>query len=426
MRNLPEFGEVPGVAFARQSDINFIFRQDQEISWMDSIQAKVAVSLILLVFLAIPGFFLMLQNASLILYYLVYPAMSALGLYLIYRGKKQWGSAVVTLSVYGVVAWMASLVGIATISKLNWWIISLLPWVMFEKHQRMGLITVSLIPIIFSFYAPYIPETASSLLPAEREFLRQILRISVALGAFSCLFFLRQAYYELKDRRRLENEFFSNTLNSIPLPIIIKDGITLDFLFFNTAAQLTYDLNPVAQNSNRSIFSESSAASISRLDQEVLRSITYHIEPDENLVHQSGLHWHFRTYRIPFQLHSNGRRLLISISEDLRALKLMTRRAEERNEILGLIFRLSSPLIVRFDRKTKTISVVNPSETMESWQAIKEGVTEYLERYLLQKGESLTRSTDIHRFTLQNRRFDFYHALDENGAIIQGMVMEFP
>ena len=239
-------------------------------AWHDTIQAKVGFSLLLLVFLAIPAFLLMVQNRVLLFYYLIYPLTASAGIYLRYRGRDYLSSIIIVLSVDGVVVWLASLTGFTPHSPLTWWILALLPWVMFSEQQRFGLTLMCALPLGLSFAIPYFPPVQSPLLPAEQEFIRQILRISVALGAFSCIYYLRKHYLESEKLRVLENEFYSNTLNAIPLPIIIKDGITLDYIFFNKAAQLTYDLRPAAPNSNSTTFSESCAALVSRLDQEVL------------------------------------------------------------------------------------------------------------------------------------------------------------
>jgi hypothetical protein len=401
------------------SGANLFLRRRRMPSWHDSIQAKVGFSLLLLVFLAIPAFLMMVQNKYLMFYYLIYPAAAATGLYLRSRGRDYASSFIIVLSVYGVVLWMASLVGFSRVTRLNWWVIALLPWVMFSERQRIGLWLTATLPILFSFLIPYLPTTVSPLLPAEQEFIKQILRISVALGAFSCVYYLRQHYLESERLRVLENEFYSNTLNAIPLPIIIKDGITLDYVFFNQAAQLTYDLKPAQQNSNATTFSESSAAMVSRLDQEVLRSVAYHIEPDENLVHQTGLHWHFRTYRIPLELKSSGRRLLIAVSEDLRALNLVMRKAQENKEMLGQILHLISPLLVRYSFVTERLTLLNPPESPNA----ADEVWTYLEYYLA-RTSATERLLATHRFQLSGRIFLLYYGPLPDSPDLGGLVVE--
>ncbi len=405
------------------SGANLFLRRRQAASWIDNLQAKVGFSLLLLVFLAIPAFLLMVQNKYLVIYYLVYPAAASLGLYLRYRGQEYLGSVITVLSVYAVVVWMASLIGFSQVEILNWWILALLPWVMFTEKQRVGLWITSALPLVFSFFVPLMPAPESPLLPAEQDFIRQILRISVALGAFSCIYFLRQYYFDSERLRILENEFHSNTLNAIPLPIIIKDGITLDYIFFNQAAQLTYDLNPKTHNSNTTTFSESCAATVSRLDQEVLRSVTYHIEPDENLVHQTGLHWHFRTYRIPLELKSSGRRLLVTVSEDLRALNLVMRKAQENKEMIGQVFHLLSPLFIHFASGIEKVTIANPTEWLVPWQGLELEIINYLEYYLPRHPVSGGETRGAHRFPLAGRSFDLYcgqlpHSSDVFGLVI--------
>jgi hypothetical protein len=405
------------------SGANVFLRRRQTASWLDNPQAKVGFSLLLLVFLAIPAFLLMVQNKYLAIYYLVYPASASLGLYLRYRGKEYLGSIITVLSVYAVVVWMAVLVGFSQVERLNWWIIALLPWVMFTDKQRVGLWLTSALPLVFSFFLPLLQSPETPLLPAEQEFIRQILRISVALGAFSCIYFLRRHHFDSERLRVLENEFYSNTLNAIPLPIIIKDGITLDYIFFNQAAQLTYDLNPKTQNSNTTTFSESCAATVSRLDQEVLRSVTYHIEPDENLVHQTGLHWHFRTYRIPLELKSSGRRLLVTVSEDLRALNLVMRKAQENKEMIGQVFHLLSPLFIHFASGIEKVTIANPAEWLVQWEGLELEIIGYLEYYLPRHPVASDAPVGAHRFPLAGRRFDLYcgqlpHSKDLFGLVI--------
>lgn len=413
----------PSWQSGRNSGANLFLRARRVSSWFDSIQAKVGVSLLLLVVLAVPAFLLMVQNRYLIFYYLFYPFAAALGLYLRSRGKNYLSSFVLVFSVYGIVLWMGSLVGYGSVTRLVWWILALLPWVMFSDRQRTGLYLTSAFPVLFSFAIPFMPQTVSPLLPAEQDFIRQILRISVALGAFSCVYYLRQYFLDSERLRVLENEFYSNTMNAIPMPIIIKDGITLDYIFFNQAAQLTYDLKPQSQNSNTTTFSESCAASVSRLDQEVLRSVSYHIEPDENLVHQTGLHWHFRTYRIPLELKSSGRRLLINISEDLRALNLAMRKADENKGMLKQVFHLLSPLLLHFATGIEKVTIANPPETMVGWQNLEESLVSYLEYYLPRNPVGENRDTAVHRFSVTGGTFDLYYGRLPESNDIFGIVI---
>jgi PAS domain-containing protein len=377
-------------------------------AWHDKVEARVSIALLLLVFLAIPTFLLLIQNSIFILYYLVYPPLCAAGIYLMSRGKAYLGSIVVVFSVYLVVAFMSWLIGFGQVHQLKWWIIALLPWVMFSESRRLTIIVMTLIPVFFSLVLRYLPNWESPLLPAERVFIRHILSMSVALGGFSALYFMRRQYFATERLRRLENEFYSNTLDSIPLPIIIKDGITLEYVFFNSAAQLTYDLRPDVRNSNVTTFSETSATAVSRLDQEVLRSVTYHIEPDENLVHTTGIHWHFRTYRIPLELESSGRRLLITISEDLRALNLAIRRAEETRELTARVFNALSPLVARYDIKARRVTVLNPPEWLHAWTQLESDMKAYLEFNLAAKNFTEPGFRRSEQFVLAGRNFELY------------------
>lgn len=349
--------------------------------WFDSVAARVSMSLLLLVLLAIPTFLLLVHDPGLILWYLFYPVGASVSLYLRSKGNNYSASVLIVISVYGVFAWMSWLVGFDKITELMWWIVALLPWVMFEEKQRITPTVLSLLPIIFSFTSRFLPRGQSPLFPAEQEFVRQILGISVALGAFSCIYFLRHQYLRTETMRVLENEFYSNTLNSIPLPIIIKDGITLEYIFYNEAAQLTYDLRTGHRHSNTTTFSEACAAAVSRLDHEALRSVTFHLEGDENLVHQTGLHWHFRTYRIPLEIQSSGRRLLITISEDLRAINVLLQQAEETRSLTEKISHLLSPLVVRYDRLSQKVVVVTPAEWPSPFKNIHSDIKTYLEFY---------------------------------------------
>lgn len=405
------------------SGANLFLRSRLVPQWFDSMQAKVGFSLLLLVFLAIPAFLLMVQNRYLLLYYFIYPVSASAGLYLHARGRTYLGSLVLVLSVYGVVVWMASLIGYARVTQLNWWIIALLPWVMFTERQRLGLYATSALPVLFSFAIPYLPPTESPLLPAEQDFIKQILRVSVALGAFSCIYYLRRFYLDSERLRVLENEFYSNTLNAIPLPIIIKDGITLDYIFFNQAAQLTYDLKPHSPNSNTTTFSESCAAAVSRLDQEVLRSVTYHIEPDENLVHQTGLHWHFRTYRIPLELSSSGRRLLITVSEDLRALNLVMRKAQENKELIAQVFHLLSPLFIHFASGIEKVTIANPAEQLSAWEGVEKELLAYLEFYLPRNPIPEGKHSLTHRFSVSGKDYDLYYGRLPQARDVFGIVV---
>ena len=403
---------------------NLFLQRRHAPSWLDSIQAKVGFSLFLLVFLAIPAFLLMVQNKYLVLYYLIHPAIVSFGIYLLYRGKQYIGSLVIVLSVYAVFVWMASLVGFSQLTPLNWWIIALLPWVMFTEKQRAGLWFTTALPVVFSFALPYMPAGDSRLLPAEQDFIRQILRISVALGAFCCIYFLRSLYYQSERLRLQENEFYSNTLNAIPLPIIIKDGITLDYVFFNQAAQLTYDLNPKVKNNNTTTFSESCATTVSRLDQEVLRSVTYHIEPDENLVHQTGLHWHFRTYRVPLELKSSGRRLLICVSEDLRAIDHVLQKAQKNHEMLSHVYHVLSPLLFRFELGSNRLSYISPESHPQAEEEIPEELCRYLEYHLPRHHTQASEKPGYHHFSLGERAYDLFYGYLSGGQELTCIVIE--
>lgn len=408
---------MPGTA-------KFLLSTRSKRLWMDSIQVKVGWSLLLLVILAIPTFLILVHNRTLIFYFLIYPPTVAFGLYLRYRGYEYLSSFVIVLAIYGVVAWLAWLAGFDRVTNLSFWIIALLPWVMFTRAQRTGLALLTLLPVLFSFIVQYLPLYDTPLLPAERDFILQILRISVAVGAFSCVYFLREEYHEAERLRILENEFYRNTLNAMPLPIIIKDGITLDYVFFNQAAQLTYDLRPGAPNTNVTTFSESCAAAVSRLDREVMRSVAYHIEPDENLVHQTGLHWHFRTYRIPLELRSSGRRLLINVSEDLRALDHVMRKTQNDNEVLDHLYRLIAPVLFRFDISSEKIALIEPGKTERATEALSEELAKYLTYYLSHNHATATSNTGYHRFPLGNRVFDLFFAYSIGTDELTGVVIE--
>ncbi len=402
----------------------FLLSKRAERQWTDAIEVKVGFSLLLLVILAIPTFLLLVQNSILILYYLIYPPVPAFGLYLRYRGYAYLSSFLIVLSVYTVVSWMAWLAGFDRVSLLSWWIIALLPWVMFSQKQRAGLAILTILPLAFSFIVPYLPYYESPLLPAERDFILQILRISVGLIAFSCVYFLREKLHESERLRVLENEFYHDSLHAIPLPIIIKDGITLDFIFFNQAAQLTYDLKPGIANSNATTFSPSCAAAVSKLDQEVLRSVTYHIEADENLVHQTGLHWHFRTYRIPLELRSSRRRLLINVSEDLRAIDHVLRKAQKNGEILDHVYHLISPVLFRLDIPTEKITFVQPETLSNPALQLSAELENYLQYYLSRNHNHAAAAPGYHNFTLGNRSFDLFFAYLNTGSALMGVLTE--
>jgi hypothetical protein len=365
--------------------------------WFETVPARVSFSQLLLVFLAIPTFLLLVHDSRLLLYYAIYPVTTLFSLYLRYRGKEYLSSLVMICSVYGVVLWLCWLIGFSQVHELQLWIIALLPWVIFSDKYRLTIVILSLLPVIFSLLMKYLPELSSPLFPAERGFVSQMLDFSVALGALSCVYYLRQQATTNEQKRLLENEFYANTLNSIPLPIIIKDGITLDYILYNRAAAMTFDLKPDCRHSNQTTFSEACAAAVSRLDHEAMRSVSYHIEPDENLVHQTGLTWHFRTYRIPLELKS-GRRLLITVSEDLRAIDLMLRRAEQAHTTLTAIISLLSPMLLRYERKSMKVNVAesNPGE-------IPSDILAYLE-FFFSRNQPQTAGGQ-HTFQLGGQRF---------------------
>jgi hypothetical protein len=380
------------------SDARIFLSEIRSPQWFETVPARVSFSLLLLVFLAIPTFLLLVHDARLLFYYLVYPVAAVFSIYLRYKGRDYLGSLVLVLSVYGVVLWMCWIIGFSQINELELWIIALLPWVMFPEQQRITLGILSLIPVAFSLALRFLPEIPSPLFPAEREFVAQMLKISVAMGAFSCVYYLRQQFTAVEKKRVLENEFYSNTLNNIPLPIIIKDGITLDYVFHNSAAALTFDLKPGYRHSNQTTFSEACAAAVSRLDHDVLRSVTYHIESDENLVHQTGLTWHFRTYRIPLELRSSGRRLLITVSEDLRAIHVLLRKAEETRANLTRLESLVSPLLIRYDRRGQKAHALQSNA-----QQVPSDILAYLEFFFSRTPAQTTGGQ--HSFQLGNQRY---------------------
>jgi len=406
---------------ANYQAIDQILSAQRSLLWSDTLQAKVGFILLLLVFLAIPAFFLMVKNTMLVVYYLAYPALSILGLYVRSRGKEYLANAITVTSVFGIVAWQAWLCDMKFVSPLNWWILTLLPWVMFTDKQRFGLFFYSAIPLVWSFIALHIPLPASPLLPAEREFTREILNLSVGLGAFGCIFFLRRQYLLSEAARKTEAEFYTDTLHAIPLPIIIKDGITLDYLFFNEAARMTYDLNRNRLNTNATTFSASCSAAVSRLDHEVLRSITYHIEANENLVHQTGIHWHFRTYRIPLEGKETGRRLLIAISEDLRALDVVLRQAERNHKSLDAICRLMCPLLFHYDLRENQVRFDEPLP-QDGRIPIDPALVRYVEYYVPRLSEHLP-STTLHRFSVDDGDYLMFHAFAREGQRLSGVIV---
>lgn len=397
------------------SDARVFLAGVREPQWHETVAARVSFSLALLIFLAIPTFLLLVNDTSLLLYYSLYPVLVVFSLYLRYRRYDYWASLIMTLGVYGVVSWLAWLTGLSRVSELELWIVALLPLVLFDNSSRLTTGLLAVLPVGFSFSLGFLPESHSPLLPAERDFIAQMLKISVAMGAFSCVYYLRRQYIAADEKRSLENEFYSHTLNSIPMPIIIKDAITLDYVFYNDAAAMTFDLRPGLRHSNQTTFSESCAATVSRLDYEVLRSITYHIEPDENLVHSTGLTWHFRTYRIPLELKGNGRRLLVTVSEDLRAVNLLLRRAEETQKLLNQVMELSAPLLVRYDhlqRKVHTVEAGSPSSGHGELGA-------YLEFFFSRNPIS---TTGQHIFQLGAQRYLLFYGQGGSGDV-EGMVI---
>ena len=405
-------------------ETRFLLSKRPRHTWTDALQVRVTFALLLLVVLAIPTFFLLVQNTRLIFYYLIYPPFVGLGLYLRYKGYTYLSGFVICLSVYAIVAWLAWLAGFDRVTHLSWWIISLLPWVMFSREQRFGTAIMTLVPVAASLATPYLPPHDSPLIAAEREFVLQILRISVALGAFSCVYFLREKLFEAEELRVLENEFYHDTLHAIPLPIIIKDGITLDFLFFNKAAQLTYDLKPGVVNSNDTTFSDASATAVSRLDKEVLRSVTYHIEADENLVHQTGLHWHFRTYRVPLELKSSGRRLLICVSEDLRAIDHVLQKAQKNHEMLSHVYHVLSPLLFRFELGSNRLSYISPESHPQAEEEIPEELCRYLEYHLPRHHTQASEKPGYHHFSLGERAYDLFYGYLSGGQELTCIVIE--
>ncbi|MBS0618907.1 MAG: hypothetical protein JSR44_12010 [Spirochaetes bacterium] len=405
---------------ANYQAIGHILSAQRSLLWFDTLQAKVGFILLLLVFLAIPAFFLMVKNTMLVVYYLAYPVFSIFGLYLRARGREYLANTVTVTSVFGVVAWLAWLADMKYISPLSWWILTLLPWVMFTDKQRFGLFFYSALPLAWSFIALHVQLPTSPLLPAEREFTREILNLSVGLGAFSCIFFLRRQYLQSEESRQTEADFYTDTLHAIPLPIIIKDGITLDYLFFNEAARMTYDLNRNKLNTNATTFSASCSAAVSRLDHEVLRSITYHIEANENLVHQTGIHWHFRTYRIPLESKDNGRKLLIAISEDLRALDVVLRQAERNHKSLDAICRLMHPILFHYDLRENQLQFDEPLAN-EGRSAIHPALARYVEYYVPRLTQHLPITT-LHRFSVEDGDYIMFHAFVRERQQFSGVI----
>lgn len=384
--------------------------------WHDAVSARVGISLLLLVVLIVPGFLLILQNSRLVLYFLFYPLAAALGLWLIAKGQTYAGSLVLVLSVYGVVTWIAWHIGFGDVNKLKWWIIALLPWVLFNEKNKATILLASALPVGFSFLSFWMPPPPDYLSPGEREFMRQILRSSVALGAFSCIFFLRQAHVNSERQRKLDNEFYLHTFEAIPLPLIIKDSITLEYVFYNQAARLTFDLQDGQLNTNQTTFAESTANAVSRLDFDVLRGAAYHIEQNESFLHTTGINWYFRTYRIPLELKSSGRRLLIMVSEDLHALELTTRKAESEKVKLSRLQRLLQPLQFVYDADTQQLDI-----TEDGRPSTNQGIRDYLTYYLprLAKGAVVS----VHAVMLAGEKYQIFLESAETPNILTGVII---
>jgi len=388
-----------------------MFATSAEERWHSKVHARVGITLVLLVFLAIPTFFIILQKSQLVYYYLLYPAFASLGLWLMARGKSYVGSIVLVLSIYGVVMWLSWHIGILEVNRLKWWIIALLPWVMFDESRRITTFFLSALPVVFSFFTHYLPINHAMLLPAEQDFLRQILRVSVAIGAFSCIYFLRKAYYEAHRTQSVQSEFNTRILDAIPLPLIIKDGITLEYIFFNEAAQLTFDLKKKILNTNHTTFSPETAASITRVDHEVLKTGGYHVKPDETFLHTTGIQWMFRTYRIPVELKASERRLLIFIAEDLLALDLVTRRAAQDRASLDEIRGFLNPVLFHFTPETGALSFpLSENDLRES--AAEKILGEYLEFTLTRL--SAENGNPMQSFSLSGRTYRMFLDQSQN------------
>ncbi|MBV6493130.1 MAG: hypothetical protein LDLANPLL_01145 [Turneriella sp.] len=290
-------------------------RQKNLFAPLDSIAIKVTFALFTLILLAIPSFFFIFKNISLLAYYAVYPLLLTLGLYLRFRKKEYLSGLVTIVGVYAVVFWISILSNIQQTSHLMWWIISLLPWVLFTDRQKVGLVVTALLPIVFSFFIGEINLPKSPLVPAEQDFVRRLLYISVAVGAFACIFFQRQSLSAIEHARAEENDFLVTAFETIPFPILVKDGITLEIISFNSAAKDIFGLSPEKTYSNTDIFTARSAAAVSVLDNETMQSMAYHVEEKEHLESISGMHLYLRSSRIPLILKKSGRRLLFWVFE---------------------------------------------------------------------------------------------------------------
>lgn len=385
----------------------FLLDPTQEDPWFTSVPALVSFVLLSLVILIIPIALLLVHTSWVLLWYAGYPLLIALSLFLRYKKFYYFSSILAIVGVYGILVWLMWLMGFEKATPLMCWVVALLPWVLFDDERTVTAIFLSAFPVAFSFVVHDLPKGERILFPAEQELVKQILNISIALGAFSCIYALRRQYWRLKKRRSIESEFYSTILDSIPLPIIIKDGVTLEYVYFNEAAELTYDLARGSIQSNKTTFAEASATAVSTLDREALRSVSFHLEGEESLVHQTGLVWKFRTYRIPLQIQSSGRRLLVTISEDLRAMQLLMEQAEENRAFTQKMTHLLLPLVLRFDPLTQHLAVLRSLHPRFENNFLRQSVINYIEERFVEQG--IPSAATQHLFQIDGARYIVFY-----------------
>ncbi|MCX7633357.1 MAG: PAS domain-containing protein [Turneriella sp.] len=378
--------------------------------------SRISFVLFILVAAMLPGFLLVIQDRSLFFYYLVYPAAITYSIYLRYRQHTYAANLLLVIAINAVVVWLIWLSNPQRNEPLRLWILSLLPWVIFEEPLSFTLVFCSLVPVIISLLLSTIELKQSPLLPAEQDFVRQMLGISLAVGAFASIYFLRRQFFRAKQDLTLERAFYLYALNTIPLPIIVKDGITLDFVFWNRAAALTFGLPEERRVSNYTLFTDWCAAAISQLDHEVLRGESVHIEPEEHLMDKNGVAWHFRTYRVPLRLPGTGRKLLLSISEDLRAINKLLQHAEEVQKILSGFVALAQPIFVRYGIAGQELEFMH-------WGAAPAATDAEFNRYLVSFFSALQEANGRHRFQIAGQDYLLFYGKTTEKSTIAGIII---
>jgi len=370
-------------------------------------------------------FFALINRFDLLGYYAIFPPLVILAFIFHLKGRTYLSSLLLVLSTYAVYVWFSWLLHFSHYLILHWVVVAVMPFVIFSlsRWKTIGILSLSAISmlVIFSWLRK---NTQSSLFEGEQARLFDLLTLVTGLGAFMFVFFLKRDYEGKYRQLNEEQSFFQQMFDSIPLPIIIKDGITLEYLYYNTAAELTFGIPHGDKITNNDVFISLSASSISQLDRQTLLKGGTSLQQEEIMVMKDGLQWTFRSYRLPLTVSFLKRTFLLHMTEDLHA-STFNQKKQARLDALNLVFEKFPLLVFKIDfAKDQIEFLTQSSQLLRLPDVSPDQLRSSLQNQLapLKKSAPLAKYRDV--IILGDRVLDLSLAASNESHIFIGILIE--